>query len=124
MSNEKKAEEQKACPTQSGKCTGYIVEYKTEDKVWKEIESQLVPSGYGIKRAHYPRGEYILAGVLGLDAALAHAWTYKANNDPLISIRIVPYRIHYSMEAYRQDDEIKELSPWIGMLDHNPDEPK
>lgn len=109
-------ETEKPCPTQHGQCVGYIVEYQTADKVWKQLIPTESNDGFCIQRSHYPRGEYIMAGVMGFDAAMAFAWAYKANSDGILcKARIVPFRIKYDMEAWRQDDDIVEIDSLIGI---------
>lgn len=109
-----------ACPSMHGTMLGYQIEYLNPDNIWKPLELKEGPEG-----VRYPCfGENVLRelGLLGYEQACALAWAAKANSWlRTLRVRLVPYRIKYSMEATRNEEKAETLDLFVGNIDNIPD---
>lgn len=104
------SEEIKARPTSSGKCVGYIPEYKNDDGIWKPIP--LDETGKYVQRAHLHTGLFHEVHLLGYEAAMAIAWAYLANEKVgmLRETRLVPYKVEYEIKAFKDEIKAQEIN--------------
>ena len=104
--------DEKALPTISGTTIGCVVEQKNEDGIWKQVNFNKGPIGIPNKRLSHNIIDHVY--MYGEEQAMALAWWLKARNPYKGGdIRVVPYKIQYSVECFRNEDDAVEL-PGIG----------
>lgn len=117
-------EEVKPCPSQYGTTHGYIVEVQNDDDIWKELDHKMLPD-FQLPRSLRTEGVLEMAGMVGYETAMTLAWAVKAC-DPYGTkgVRVVPFKIKYSMEAWKEEEKTKELPNFLDQLreDNNLDE--
>jgi len=102
------------CPSVSGNIVGYVPEYKNSDGIWKRILIKEV-AGCGVPRGQFDIEILSLASVFSYESAMCISWAYRASVNPHIDVRVVPYLINYSMEAYRKEEDALQLPSGIGV---------
>lgn len=83
-------------PSEGGMHKAYYPEYKNLDDVWKPIPIQQVEHGVKLWPCHGNAGDIV--GLMGYDAAMAIAYTWKASRvEGWLSVRVVEYQLDYSI---------------------------
>lgn len=96
----------------SGDMLGYAIEFNNaKQKEWKEISLRRAMPEHGIPPAGAAKGVTHDLGLLTWEQAQALAWTFLAHQLAFedqgytTEVRIVPYRIKYSVKAWRKEDK-------------------
>ena len=96
--------------TQTGKRSGYTVEYQNSDGIWKWLRiDELAKEGEGIRLAHWDHDGWINAmlRVLSYEAAVAVIAVIKANSfeqSLCTKYRIRRWDVSYTLSAVETED--------------------
>jgi len=112
---DKKKEDENFMGRGTGTHAAYIVEYQTEDLVWKKAHFERGPNGVPQPVIH--GGFNIDHGLLGFEQAMALAWQMKAEHSARLSmetiriygVRVVECNCEQTYLITREEDKIEEL---------------